>query len=110
MKNLNKTIIITGMLLFAFTSKANIMEQSSVTNQVQKTIKSAVKLPESFSENQKIEVLFTTDVSGKVNFVLVKTPDANLKSEIEKQFFSLNFQNLQHDVVNSVTLNFKTLK
>jgi hypothetical protein len=110
MKNSSKTILVTGMLLFALTTKANIVGESTITNQMEKTIKSSVKLPEGASENQKVEVLFTTDAFGKVNFVLAKTSDTELKKSVEQQFFNLSFQNLQHDVVNSVTLNFRTIK
>lgn len=55
----------------------------------------------------KVEVLFTTDHLGKVNFVLVKTDNKELRSEIEKQFYNLALQGTKENVVQKVILNFK---
>jgi hypothetical protein len=58
---------------------------------------------------QKVEVLFTTDRNGKVNFVLAKTADRQLKAEIEKQFSALFLTKVKEDVVHSVVLNFRSI-
>lgn len=83
----------------------------------EKTIRDFIKFPQvliprhndSQIMNQKVEVLFTTDKTGTVNFVLAKTNDNKLKSEIEKQFMSRRFSTLKSEVVHSVVLNFKTI-
>ena len=54
-----------------------------------------------------IEILYTTDKSGRVNFVIAKTEDRALKAEIEKQFYSLTFNEVPADVVQKMVLNFK---
>lgn len=60
-------------------------------------------------ESRKVEVLFTTDSTGSVNFVLAKIDDEDLKKEIEKQFSKLKLPKLKHEVVYSVILNFRTV-
>ena len=60
-------------------------------------------------ESIKVEVLFTTNYLGNVNFVLAKTENKELKKEIENQFLKLNIKSVKSEVVNSVTLNFKTI-
>jgi hypothetical protein len=58
---------------------------------------------------KKVEVLFTTDKSGKVNFVLAKTENQLLKKEIEDEFSKLSLSKVCAEVVHSVVLNFQTL-
>lgn len=60
------------------------------------------------SAENKVEVLFSTDSTGKVNFVLAKTENQALRKEIEKQFLALELKNLKSEVVHKVVLNFKT--
>ena len=60
-------------------------------------------------EQNKVEVLFTTDKSGKVNFVLAKTENPALKKEIEKQFSALSLLQLKSGVVHKVVLSFRTI-
>jgi len=59
--------------------------------------------------NNKVEVLFSTDSTGKVNFALAKTQDEELKKEIEKQFMALQLKQLKSEVVHKVVLNFRTI-
>jgi hypothetical protein len=116
--NLLKTLLITGLLLTTLTAVSNNTPSSNtVTNETEKTIRNYFKFPQillphyevkSVQEN-KVEVLFTTDKTGKVNFVLAKTSDQQLKLEIEKQFSNLLLIKVKQNVVHSVTLNFKTL-
>ena len=80
---ISKAVLVAGLLLTAFTVKP--------------------------STNLGLEVLFTTNLLGQVDFDLAKTINENLKSEIEKQFLKLNLTKLKSDVVHSVTLNIKTL-
>lgn len=80
--------------------------------ETEKTIKDYFKFPQIIvpvNVSQKVEVLFTTNINGQVDFVLAKTSDLNLKSEIEKQFLKLNLVKLKNDVVHSVTLNIKSM-
>ena len=55
----------------------------------------------------KVEVLFTTDESGKVTFVVAKTPNQALKAEIEKQFYGMPFRKGAENTVHRVILNFR---
>jgi len=78
-----------------------------------KTIKEHVRFPKLIlpvqQQNQKVEVIFTTSENGKVNFVLAKTDNANMKSEIEKQFSQLTLNKLKANVAYSIVLNIKTI-
>jgi len=79
-------------------------------NSQKEFIQHSVKFPESCdAKNQKVEVLFTTNETGKVNFVLAKTDDKNLKQNLEKQFYNMRFTGMKQNVVNSVVLSFKII-
>jgi len=110
MKKLTKTILVMSFTLSALIAKPNILIENALTLDAEKTIKESIKFPPiCYSRDQKVQVLFTTNENGNVNFVLAKTNDKILKQEIEKQFYSLRLVNLKQDAVNSVTLNFKTI-
>lgn len=53
-------------------------------------------------QNNKVEVLFSTDKNGKLNFVFAKTADKSLKTEIEKQFSKVQLTKQNKDVLHSV--------
>jgi hypothetical protein len=107
--NLIKACMVIGLSLSCFIAKPNTGNTETCA-EVEKTIKESMKFTAGTSTgNHKVEVLFTTNKDGKVNFVFVKTKDLLLKQEIEKQFYNKHFTGLNTDVVNSVTLNFKTL-
>lgn len=115
MKKLNlikKTSLIIGLSLFTFFANAkskNGNESDSYRNaETEKTNKESINFSISIS-NQKIEILFTTNNLGKVNFVLAKTENLELKKQIEAQFSHLNLPKLKTDVVHSIILNFKSL-
>lgn len=77
-------------------------------NEAEKEIKEKIHINQQFLNNEdKVEILFTTDEKGEVNFALARTNNEMLRKEIEKQFHSLHFTKMKKDVVNSVTLNFK---
>lgn len=110
MKNLisiKKTSLIIGLSLITLFTNAKAKSGSKFPD-VEKTIKESIVFTTPVS-NQKVEVLFTTNQTGNVNFVLAKTEDTNLKSKIEKQFEQLNFVNLKAEVVYSIILNFKSI-
>ncbi|MCW3075481.1 MAG: hypothetical protein JWO32_90, partial [Bacteroidetes bacterium] len=97
--------LIAGLTLTSFTAKPNgPLKETDTSNE--KVIKESLVFSASITE-QKVEILFSTDQTGKVNFVFAKTNDAILKNKIEKQFYTLHFTELKQDVINSVTLNFK---
>lgn len=106
-------VLLTGLIITSLSVKPNTVSGlNPEANETEKTIKDYFKFPQiviPVNESQKVEVLFTTDKSGNVDFVLAKTIDANLKTEIEKQFLKLNLAKLKNNVVHSVTLNIKTV-
>ena len=101
----------------ALSNNTPVSEKKPATPANEKTIRDFIKFPQVLiphntglqTTSQKVEVLFSTDKMGMVNFVLAKTNDSKLKNEIEKQFISRHFTNLTSDVVHSVVLNFKTI-
>ena len=114
---LKKVLLISSLIFSIGIIKAtNAPVSNTVSSETVKTIKDYFKFPrilmpyqeEHILQNNKVEVLFSTDKNGKVNFVLAKTEDKSLKTEIEKQFSNLQLTKLKHDVVHSVTLNFKS--
>ncbi|WP_317898655.1 hypothetical protein [Aurantibacillus circumpalustris] len=107
------SLLFTTFVAFSHTDPS----KKTVTEETEKTIRSYFKFPQVLLPSyetksvqlNKIEVLFTTDKTGKVNFVMAKTLNKELKQEIEKQFSNLHLNKLKQNVVHSVTLNFKTL-
>lgn len=99
-----KTFILLSTAFLSLNMSAN-----NTAEEAQKEIREKIHMDQSVcgSEN-KVEILFTTDEKGTVNFALAKTTNETLKKEIEKQFQTLHFNQLKKDAVNSVTLNFKT--
>ena len=90
--------------------KANTGNEVAV--QTEKTIKEHVKFPKLIlpvSQNEKIEVVFTTSANGNVDFVLAKTKNESLKKDIEQQFLGLTLNKLKANVAYSIVFNFKTL-
>lgn len=119
-KKLIKTLVIATAMLTTFLGIAGTVPKTVNEGNLpenQKTIRDFLKFPQvlmhqnaSFNKvEKKVEVLFTTGKDGVVNFVLAKTNNATLKSEIEKQFQKMQFQKLNSNVVHSVVLSFKTI-
>ncbi len=99
-----------GLSLTVLITKSNNVTDHSIMMETEKTIKESVKFPAAcYSHNQKVEILFTTNQKGIVNFVLAKTENLLLKKEIEKQFYTMCLAKLKQDVVHSIVLNFKTI-
>lgn len=100
-----------------FALAGNVPKTNVTKMETEKTIKDYFKFPQmlmGYQESEKlvskkVEVLFTTDQNGVVNFSLAKIDDEDLKKEIEKQFSKLKLPKLKHDVVYSVILNFRTV-
>lgn len=100
-----------------FALAGNVPNPNGGKAESEKTIRDYFKFPQVLihhpeeikSASKKVEVLFTTDSTGAVNFVMAKIDDQDLKKEIEKQFSKLKLPKLKHDVVYSVVLNFRTV-
>ena len=115
LKNISTLTIITALVVFSFKGTANTTPAGTVTPSPEKTISNYFKFPQvlipynntNVTHPVKVEVIFTTDKTGKVNYAYAKTRDQKLKKEIEKQFSSFKISQVQHDVVHSVVLNFK---
>lgn len=119
MKTLNKfklllfaSFIFNGLIMVANNTPAT----NSVNASTEKTIRDYFRFPqillpqaEEKVQEQKVEVLFTTNINGKVNFVIAKTNDPLLKTEIERQFSNLVLPKLKPEVAHSVTLSFRTI-
>jgi|GEM_PF-1697127 len=117
--NLKKTVFLLTLTLsawFAISGNAPV-KYNPVKAETEKTIKDYFKFPQvliAHTESEKtiikrVEVLFTTNQNGLVNFALAKIEDENLKKEIEKQFSKLKLPKLKSDVVYSVILSFRTV-
>ncbi|MBK6836208.1 MAG: hypothetical protein IPG89_18880 [Bacteroidetes bacterium] len=110
-----KVIKTSAVLLFtfsAFLANANNSNESELKTEASKTITQQINLSElSFvaKQNERVEIVFTTSEDGKVNFVLAKTKNAELKNQIEKQFSQLTLSKLKANVAHSIVFNFKTI-
>jgi len=113
-----KIFLITGLIFTTLLAVANnTPSATAVSSTTEKTIRDYFKFPQillpryeaNSTQENKVEVLFTTDKSGKVNFVMAKTLNKTLKLEIEKQFSHLQLPKVKQNVVHSVMLNFRTL-
>jgi hypothetical protein len=117
-KAITRALIFAGLIfsaLFAVSNPLPVTNPASAESK--KTIREYFKFPQILAtrveskhvSNNTVEVLFTTDETGHVNFALAKTQSGELKKEVEKQFYKLYLPKLKQDVVHSVVLNFKTL-
>ena len=78
----------------------------------EKTIENHIRFPKlivPIHKSEKVEVIFTTDAGGKVDCVIAKTQNEELRKEIEKQFSALVLPNMKSNIAYSIILNFKTL-
>jgi hypothetical protein len=107
-----KGVLVMGLSLCALVGKPNnptALKNGIKSAETEKMIRESIKFPSIETNNQKVEILFTTGQSGNVNFVLVKTTDIVLQKEIEKQFYNMHLYKLKEGVVHSVILNFKKI-
>jgi hypothetical protein len=120
MKTINslKIILLCGLTFSSLIAMSNNTLPTNTVNprNAERTIKNYFKFPQVLlphlndakTEN-KVEVVFTTNQRGLVNFVIAKTQNQILKEEIEKQFLKLTLPDLKKDVAHSVLLKFETL-
>ena len=104
---------LTFSTLFAISN--NFVHSGLPKHEPNKTLKDYFKFPQILLnvdvneyEQNNVEVIFKINKMGQINFVLVKTRNAELEKEVTKQFNALKLPNLKSDVVYSVTLKFKT--
>lgn len=80
--------------------------------ETQLTIKQHISFPNiilPISKTEKVAVVFTTDEKGKVNFVLAKTENEQLKKQIEKQFSEMTLTKIKSNVAYSIVFNIKKI-
>jgi hypothetical protein len=114
MKKLNNItsgmVKITGIIAFSLSSFfVNAGTGNGVAAETGKIIKQNVKFTNPVQKSEKVEVLFTTAQNGKVDFVLAKTENKEIKSQLEKQFMGLMLDKLEANVAYSIVFNFKTI-
>lgn len=105
-------IKVTGIVALTFSSLMATANTGTETSSPEKTIENHIRFPKLIApmhKNEKVEVVFTTDANGKVNTVLAKTANTELKKEIEKQFSALTVPNTKSNIAYTIVLNFKTL-
>jgi hypothetical protein len=106
-----KVTALAALCLGSILMKANGGTDPAI--ETEKTIREHVSFPKLIlpvqHQNQKVEVIFTTGNDGKVNFVLAKTDNKDIKSEVEKQFSLLTLNRLNANVAYSIVLNIKTI-
>lgn len=80
--------------------------------ETQRTIKQHISFPNiilPIDRTEKVEVVFTTDEKGKVNFVIAKTENEILKKQIEKQFTEMTLTKIKSNVAYSIVFNIKKI-
>ena len=117
--NTSAKFLLAGVLVFTslFARPDTSPGMTKRTGDTEKTIRDYFRFPavliarsgEHKINSQKVEVLFSTSKDGKVNFVFARTTNADLRAEIEKQFYALRLSALKENVVHSVVLNFRTI-
>lgn len=88
-----------------------ITGQEDIT-ETQRIIKQHISFPNnvvSATKTEKVEVVFTTDEVGKVNFVLAKTDNELLKKQMEKQFAEMTLTKIKSNVAYSIVFNIKKI-
>jgi len=106
---------VATLFLFSVSAMAsNLIDKTENGSlpEAQNQIKNQISFPNIILQTnraEKIEVLFTTNDSGKVNFVLAKTGNQEIKKEVEKQFMELFLPSLKTNVTHSITLTLKTI-
>lgn len=117
MKTLKSKILKTSALL-AFILAGSFVSAKTLTTgndgivETEKTIKRHMSFPNVLlakKVSEKVEVVFTTNEKGKVNFVIAKTENELLKTEIEKQFSELTLLKIKSNVAYSIVFNIKLI-
>ncbi len=101
-------------IIISFSALANDNNLTSSLPETSKEIKNHIKFPNLINtpnntQQEKINVVFTIDELGKVNFVIANTDNKQLKQTIEKQFENLILKQLKANNAYSIQFNFKTI-
>jgi hypothetical protein len=105
-----KAAALVTLTLGSLLLKANNGSEAAI--ETEKTIKEHIYFPGlilPLQQQQKVEVVFTTNEKGKVDFVLAKTDNKDIKAAVEKQFSTLTLNKLKANVAYSIVLNIKTI-
>ena len=112
---IKKSVIVfaTGLLM-SLTARAggNEPPKNISISGASKTIKDHVKFPNlllDFSNEEKVNVVFTVNEEGRVNLVIANTSNEILKKSIETQFSKLVLKQLKANNAYSIQFNFKTI-
>jgi hypothetical protein len=112
MKTKIKTLAFV-MVLLGITLQAKstvITNKADVIHETEKTIKQHITFPNiilPIHQSEKVEVIFITSESGKVNFALAKTDNRALKQIIEKEFSDLTLPAVKSNVAHSIVIHLK---
>lgn len=104
--------ILTFVLASSFVNATNFSTGNESIIETEKTIKKHINFPNIIftkSTSEKVEVVFTTNEKGKVNFVIAKTKNQRLKTEVEKQFLELTLAKIKSNVAYSIVFNIKLI-
>ena len=118
MKTTIKNKLVKAISFFSLITLSSFSFASTSSNgneaiiETEKTIKQHISFPNvilPIQHTEKVEVIFTTSETGKVNFVLAKTENDMLKKQIEKQFAELTLTKIKSNVAYSIVFNIKTI-
>jgi hypothetical protein len=104
-----KLMIATVFVSLTLNGFAGTGGEGTTEKEIQKHLSFPnILLPVNKSHSNKVDVVFTTNESGKVNLVIAKTENESLKKEIEKNFSKLVLKTTKPNVCYGVTLKLKT--
>jgi len=107
---LKMSSVCAFVLMSSFSTASNLTTGNDGIIGTEKTIKRHMSFPNVIwkkNSSEKVEVVFTTNEKGKVNFVIAKTANQNLKNEIEKEFSELTLLEIKSNVAYSIVFNIK---
>lgn len=104
-----KLMIATVFVSLTINSMAVTWGEGTTEKEIQKHLSFPnILMPVNKTQSNKVDVVFTTNENGRVNLVIAKTDNADLKKEIEKNFSKLVLKTTKPNVCYGVTLNLKT--
>ncbi|MBS1650861.1 MAG: hypothetical protein JSU07_02510 [Bacteroidetes bacterium] len=105
MRNIQKISLFAGLALVLLSDNLSAATSAHINENTCKTIAQQIHVNNLFiNKNQKIEVLFTTNENGKVNFALAKTQNDVLKKHLESAFLKLTLLQLKANNVYAIEL------
>ena len=119
--HLMKILIKTLCLMVALTATSGLVAAEEPASRLRtanaKTIQDYFRIPGLFlpshafdqQETLQVQVLYTTDRNGRVDFVLARTGDRALKRAIEERFIKLTLLPAGSGVVRMVVLEFRNI-